>query len=128
MLKKYLAMAVMTVLLGFAVNLHEPKTALAEEKKEPSVKEQACNRTLTYCVNDCRNGTKLPLNSSPSAISQCDFDCEGVWIRCTDAAQEFRRKDRGAAGPASGGVLDPGPRKPPKLQPEVAPKPEELIQ
>ncbi len=106
MISKYVALAFVTVLLGFSVNLHQPKEAFAAGKKESPTKALACKRTYTYCINDCRNGTKLPLNSSASQIAQCDFECDGVFIRCSDKAMEFRgvpRKD----GSAGGAILEP---------------------
>lgn len=61
----------------------------------------------------------------PKGLIECYDKCNREYDDCM--AQE-RRKGKDAVRPPDKGVLDPGPRKPPKLQPEVAPKSEQLIQ
>ncbi|MGZ8422373.1 MAG: hypothetical protein ACXWV7_05500 [Nitrospira sp.] len=77
-------------LLGFFLLWDTQTVAFAEQKtSRPKTaaekKTDACTKQNTECVNDCRNGTHLPLGSSSDKIRTCDVNCGNGFNRCMAA-------------------------------------------
>lgn len=79
-----------TALLIVTLGWDFQTAAFADQKQSRPLtaaekKTKACESKNVQCVNDCRNGTKLPLGSSGDAIRTCDVNCGNAFNKCNAA-------------------------------------------